>query len=61
LIDILDTTELAHSLGVTVNTIHGLSRERGQVIPHFKIGRELKFRKDSVLLWLAKEEEGVRQ
>jgi hypothetical protein len=65
--EILDVNQLAEFLGVTANTIHGLTRQRARhrgepVIPHLKIGRELKFRRDSVLNWLAaKEEAAVRQ
>jgi hypothetical protein len=61
--DILDATQLADFLGVTLNTIHGLTRSRsrdnGPTIPHFKIGRALKFRRDSVLQWLAAKEEAA--
>jgi excisionase family DNA binding protein len=59
--DILDVDQLATFLGVSRNTVFGLTRKRatrsgGPVIPHFRIGRELRFRRESVLAWLAAKE-----
>jgi excisionase family DNA binding protein len=60
--DIFDVDQLAAFLRVTRNTVFGLTRQRTKlsgdpVIPHFRIGRELRFRRESVLTWLAAKEE----
>jgi Helix-turn-helix domain len=64
--DILDVDQLAVFLGVPRNTIFGLTRKRAElsgdpIIPHFRIGRTLKFRRESVIAWLAAKEQAVSQ
>ncbi len=64
--DILDVDQLAEFLGVTRNTIFGLTRQRATrgsdpVIPHIKVGRSLRFRRESILAWLAAKEQAVAQ
>ena len=59
--EILDVNQLADFLGVTANTIHNLTRartiSRGDTpLPHLKVSRALKFRKESVLRWLEQKE-----
>jgi excisionase family DNA binding protein len=64
--DILDVDQLAAFLGVKRSTIYGLTRQRSKrdcdpVIPHIKVGRTLKFRRDSILAWLAAKEQAMSQ
>ncbi len=59
--DLLNVQQLADFLGVTINTIHNLTRKRSREadaapIPYLKIGRRLYFRRESVERWIAARE-----
>ena len=56
--DLLSVPQLAEILGVTTNTVHGLTRTRarqnyGSLIPHVRIGKRLYFPKAEVQEWIA--------
>lgn len=58
---LLSVEQLAEFLGVSVLTVHGLTRNRARVrdahpIPHLRIGKRVYFRRESVLAWLAARE-----
>ena len=52
--DILSLNELAEYLRVSKSTLYQLS-EAGK-IPSFKVGKQLRFRKNAIDKWIAKEE-----
>jgi hypothetical protein len=59
--DLLNAQQLADYLGVTINTVHNLTRKRSRdadaaPIPRVKIGRRLYFRRESVERWITARE-----
>lgn len=58
--ELLDIAELAARLKVPKGTIYELCRNRsrihGKALPHFKVGRRLKFTWSSVCAWLTELE-----
>jgi predicted DNA-binding transcriptional regulator AlpA len=60
--EILNVEQLADFLGVSVNTIHGLTRQRARIrhanpLPCIAIGKRRFFRRASVESWLAAREQ----
>jgi excisionase family DNA binding protein len=57
---LLNIEDVARRLGVTVSTVHGLTRSRGRdrtnPIPFLKIGKRVYFRNESIEKWLAAKE-----
>lgn len=51
----LEAKEVAVYLGLSVDSIYKLAREKE--IPHVKVGRRLLFKKDSIDRWLSEMEE----
>ncbi len=52
--DILSLNELAEYLRVSKSTLYQLSE--GGKIPSFKVGKQLRFRKNAIDKWISKEE-----
>ena len=63
--ELLDIRQIAARLGIPKSTVYELTRARGTVrhshpLPHFKIGRRLRFNWSRVLDWITElEKEGV--
>ncbi len=55
--ELLSVENLSAYLGVTINTVYGLTRKRSESgLPCIKIGKKTFFRKPSVDAWLASRE-----
>lgn len=52
--DILSLNDLAEYLRISKSTLYQLSE--GGKIPSFKVGKQLRFRKNAINKWIAKEE-----
>jgi excisionase family DNA binding protein len=62
---LLDINEVAKRLGIPKGTVYELCRHRsrihGNALPHFKVGRRLKFNWTTVIAWLdALEKAGAK-
>jgi excisionase family DNA binding protein len=53
---VMDAREVATLLGVGYDYV--LSEARADRIPHVRVGRKVKFRRQSIELWLAEIERG---
>jgi excisionase family DNA binding protein len=54
---LLDADQAAELLGLTRKQIYKLAREHQ--IPHLKVGRYLKFRRESLEAWIREQEIGA--
>ena len=54
---LLDAPQVAEILGMRVDFIYSLAR-RGE-IPHLRLGRSLRFRRESIDTWLRDQEQGA--
>lgn len=48
--EILNVTQLAEFLGVSIDTIYSWTMRKA--IPHFKLGKMLRFNKQEIMRWL---------
>jgi excisionase family DNA binding protein len=61
----MSVDQLADFLGVSKNTVFGLTRARTKrsgapVLAHIRVGKSLRFRRSSVDAWLAAKEQAAR-
>jgi excisionase family DNA binding protein len=54
---LLDADEAAELLGVTRRHLYALTRDHG--LPHVRIGRYLKFRREALERWVEEQEVGA--
>lgn len=57
--ELIDSKELAHRWKVPVSFIYDRTRENGpEHIPHYKVGKYVRFRPDEVDAWMADRKRG---
>lgn len=56
-VKLLNVTEVAELLGMSVSNVYNLIHSRGTGFPVIKLGREYRFNEEAIIKWLLEKQE----